>query len=839
MSLAPRIAAFFPLALLVGSYAAQATATSETIVAKRVAADSITVDGVASDAPWSEITPRGGFVQREPFEGVRPSSPTRVSVAYDDDALFVLVEAFDDEPERIVGRRTRRDETSTADWIHLYVATTSGDDRFAYRFSVNAATVKQDARIVDGSTEDIAFNAVWDAHVSRHAKGWVVEYRIPFHQLTYATQPSFRIQVIRYQARTGETSTLFPYPRSAALPVSYMRPLLGLRDLPNPVHTELVPYVSAAWQGPGWNGKPEFQVGGDLKLTLSPEVNLQATFRPDFGQVEADPSELNLTVYETYLTERRPFFLDGAETLDFGLRQGATTDKLFYTRRIGQPPRVDPGVDPENVVDYPTQTSIIAASKLTARSSHGYTLSILQATTDEARATVRNGEGRQRVVVAPLSQYVVARGTKTLNGGYTNVGAAVTTVNRELGNALYNELPKNATTAGFDLEHRSGDIRLTTKVFASRIEGSPQSILKLQENSVHYFQRPDAHYVSSDPKRTVLDGYGLTVVGNKFSGAPWRASWGGSIISPGFDPNDLGFLQKADDINAYVYLQYLGNTPTRLFRSYAFDANAWSNFDFGGNATSRALAVSASIVTTNTSTAKIILQRDTDRLDPRVLRGGPSMRIPGKYSSTLSVSTNDRNAIAFDFSTWGGRNDGNVAYWVGGSLSLRVRPVSFVQLAVGPYYQHSFDGWAYVDKADDGNIIVAHMPRDVVNVTLRANVTVTPDLSFQFYAMPYLTAGRRSNFAEVVAPQSRKFADHFNPIRYDGDRLFWFGQNRTNAVLRWEYVPGSAAFLVWSREQSTTSNEHGSLEFGEDLKRLFTAPSVDTILLKVNYWLSI
>jgi hypothetical protein len=827
------------LAILIGQIAVAAPTSPTNVVARRIDTDAVVIDGNAADRVWAHTVPREGFTQREPHEGVAPTSPTRVSVAYDDEALYVLVEAFDDQPEKIVGRRTRRDEPSTSDWIHLYIATTSGDDRFAYRFSVNAAKVKQDARIIDGVTEDLAYNAIWDAAVTRHPHGWTVEYKIAFHQLAYSTNPHFRFQVTRYQARTGELSTLFPYPRNATLPVAYMRPLTGLHGLPNPVYAELTPYGSLVWQSPNWARSPQVHIGGDFKLTLSPEVNLQATLLPDFGQVEADPSELNLSVFETYLSERRSFFLDGAETLDFGLRQGVTTDKLFYTRRIGQPPRIDPSIDPEDVIEYPKHTPIIGATKLTVRSSRGYTLSLLQATTNQTYALIKDGTERKRVLVAPISQYAIARGTQTFNDGKTNVGAAVTTVSRELGNGMYDELAKNATTTGMDLEHRSGDARLTMKGFTSRIEGSPSSILKIKKNSVHYFQRPDASHLALSPNRTVLDGYGFTVVGSKFSGAPWRASLGGTVISPGFDPNDLGFLQKADDIYAFIYLQYLVNQPTILLRSYAFDANAWTNYDFGGNVTSRAIALSANFVTKDTSTTRLQIQRDTERLDPRVLRGNSAMRIPGKYSASLSATTNDRKAVALDIAAWGGYNDGNVAYWVGGNAALRIRPLSYVQFSIGPYYQHSFDGYAFVDDGTNGNAIVAKMPRDLVSVTVRATVAFSPDLSLQFYTMPYLTAGQRLNFAEVVAPKSVRFSEHFSPTNYSGDNKFWFAESRTNAVLRWEYSPGSAAFIVWSREQSATSNARGSLDFTKDLERLWSSYAIDTLLIKLTYWSSI
>jgi hypothetical protein len=330
----------------------------------------------------------------------------------------------------------------------------------------------------------------------------------------------------------------------------------------------------------------------------------------------------------------------------------------------------------------------------------------------------------------------------------------------------------------------------------------------------------------------------MTVIGSTYTGVPWRASWGGTAISPGFEPNDLGFLQKADDINAFAFLQYIIDSPTPHYRSISFEAFTSANFTFGAEPTSRYAYVAMNWVSPNTSTARIQLQRDTERLDPRVLRGSSSMRVPGKYSVNLSVTTNDRRNVALDLSTWGGRNDGNVAYWVGGQVSLRVRPVSFVQLSLGPYYQHNLDGWAFVDRAENGNAIVARMPRDTMSLTVRANVAITTDLSLQFYSMPYLSAGQRTDFSEVVAPKSERFEDHFIRSGYAGARRFWFAQARTNTVLRWEYRPGSAAFVVWSRDQARSSESLGSLDLHHDPIRLWNAPNVDTVMLKWAHWMS-
>lgn len=797
----------------------------------------IAIDGVGSDEVWTHADPLSGFTQRLPVEGA-PSDPTIVRVASDDDALYVLVEAIDSRPDEIIGRRTRRDETNTSDWVHLWIATNGRDDRYGYRFSVNAGGVKQDARLLDGATEDLTFNAVWDAEAKVHARGWTVEYRIPFHQLGYASLAEFRFQIVRDQAHTGEQSTLFPFPRAATWPVRYMRPLGGLSVKDAPLRGELVPFVTLDWSGPPYSAQPSIHAGADLKLSLSPEVTLQGTILPDFGQVEADPSELNLSVYETFLTERRPFFLDGAESLDFGLRQGTTTDKLYYSRRIGQPPRVDPGVPSNGILDYPKQTTILAASKLTARGRSGYTIGILQATTQEAYARISNDDAPRRVLVSPLTQYFLARGTKVLGDGRTSVGVAATTVNRELGQTLSDELAKNATTAGLDFEHRTHSVRIVAKAFGSKIQGEPEAIAKIQQNSVHYFQRPDARHVSFDPSRTSLAGYGGTLVASKFTGEPWRASWGGTFISPGFDPNDLGFLQKADDINAFANVQYLVSRPGRFLRSYNFESNLGANFTFAGEPTSRAAALSGTFVMHNLATAKLQVQRDTDRVDPRALRGGPAMTVPGKFSSTLSIATDDRRSIALDLSTWGGRNDGNVSYWVGGQASLRLRPTTYVQLAFGPYYQHNLDGFSYVNRTDEGSIIVARMPRDTVSVAIRGNVTLTPNLTLQLYAMPYFSAAQRSTFAEVVAPQSSSFESHFRPFAPDADRFIWFSQMRLNAVARWEYTPGSAAFVVWSRDQSSLRSDRGSLEFERDVHTLLTAPSTNVVMVKWAHWLA-
>jgi hypothetical protein len=829
-----RLRCVAPLLIPVVSHtAALAEVSSQAeagLSATRIPGGRIEVDALGSEPEWLLTNRKGGFRAREPREA-EPTDRTYVSAVYDDHYLYLLIDLQDSQPNRIQGRLTRRDEVSTSDWVSVYLAT-QNNQRLGYRFSVNAAGVKQDARLLDGSTEDLAYDALWDAAVRRHARGWTVEYKIPFHQLNYSGQPAFRIQVIRYQSRTGESSTLFRFPKSATNVVAHLGNLSGLEQLPNPVRIEVAPYASTILNDDVDSMTPHLRIGGDIKLTLGPEAVINATINPDFGQIEADPSELNLSVFETFFPERRPFFLEGFETLDSGLRAGITTDRLFYTRRIGQPPRVDPNWNSDDFLDYPKQTRILAASKLAARTGRGYTVGLLHALTDEAYATLDEPTGRRRIKVAPLTQYGVARVVRDFEAGHTTLGATLTTVNRDLGGALYDSLAKSALTAGVDVEHRSNDIKLTSKGFFSRVEGSPSAIKALQEDSVHYYQRPGQHHVRLDPNRTSLDGWGLTVVGSKYSGAPWRASWGGTIISPGFEPNDLGFLQRADEANAFVYLQYIEQNPTRFYRSYFFDVNAWSTYTFGGELTSRSIATSANWILPDTSYFRLTLQREAQRVDPRVLRGGPALRIPGRNIFSVYANTDDRRAFALDVSAWSGRHDNAISYWVGAWGQLRFRPTSYIQLAIAPWYQHSVDGFAYVDNLANGNAVVARMPRDVMSVTFRASLAMTANLTLQLYSMPYFSAATRTQLSEVVSPLSAEFSDHFRPVSFETDRHIWFAQARTNLVLRWEYSPGSTAYLVWSRDQNEDRTDRGDLVVGRDLESLLRAHANDVLMLK-------
>ncbi len=795
------------------------------------------VDGRLDDPAWQHASSHCAFVERTPHESRTATDATEVRLLTDKRSLCFAIRLWDRMADHIVERLTRRDESSTADWVHLFVVTRPSTT-LGYRFSVNAAGVKQDARLSNGGEEDLGFDAVWDAATHRDPHGWSAELCLPFQELDLDSgTPHLRLQIGRIVARRGEESYLVLYPKSATRPLDHTVPITGLPRLSLPVHATLLPYLSGSVSADGPARQATLKSGADLELSLSPEVALSLTVHPDFGQVEADPSNLNLTAFETHLPEKRPFFLAGRENLDTGLRFGTSNDVLFYSRRIGQLPRVSLPVGPEQILRLPSESTILFATKLIGRTRDGLTLGLLSALTDQETAEIRTSTGQTRVRVAPRTELGVARITKELDRGRTVVGATVTGLSRALGTELAPSLPRSAHTFGLEFQRREGSVELFSRGFFSMLQGSPESLASVQRSSAHYFQRPDASHLCFDPNRRSLTGWGATLVGAKSEGRPLRASWGGTVISPEFEPNDLGYLQKADEVSFFAKLALLDENEGALHRRRQVELSGNQSFTFGGESQGRYAVLTVENQFRDLTRLTLSVERHAERMDPRALRGGPALRVPGKYASTIGLYSDDSRSLATDLSVFGGRNDGNAAHWLGGQFQLRARPFSLLQLSLGGFYQRTLDGWAYLSTDDSGRTLVGELPRDTLNATLRGSLALSPELTCELYTMPYLSRGRYRRFLWVTDPDSRNYTDHFTVADPPESTGFSFAEWRQTVVLRWEFDPGSTAYLVYSREQTRSVDRPESLRPARNLERLLASPSRDTVMLKVSAWL--
>jgi hypothetical protein len=579
--------------------------------------------------------------------------------------------------------------------------------------------------------------------------------------------------------------------------------------------------------------------GVDADIGLGPARALNLTVLPDFGQVQSDPSQLNLTAFEIFLPEKRSFFLDGREVLRFPLAfRSRQNESLFYSRRIGAKPNRSLDGE-ESVNDYPTQTTITAAAKVTGRELGGLSYGLLAATTQDASATVTRDGQRQRVLVAAPTDFGVARLRQEFAHGHGSVGMMVTYVGRRLEPELKPLLLEQAWSGAADFEYRRGDYGIVANTATTRLVGSSDAVAAVQRSSTNYLQRPDAHHLGYDPTRTHLTGFSAELVGGKFDGRPWRATWGVRARSPGFNPNDLGYLKRADQQYAELFLQRRNDVPGRFHRYWHVTGNAWLEKTFGPEVTAIGSAASAYFQLPDHSATYAGVRRHLSALDVNLLRGGPAFLVPGRWEGWWGIGTDERRVVDVDLDLWGELRDEASLAQGSVSVSLNVHPNSATKLSLVPTFERSRDDLQYVALDPLGTALLGQLHRNTVSLALRASWAIATRLTLEAYAMPYLTAGTYSRFYRVKEPRAATYSERLETASYDGAHRFNFGQLRTNVLLRWEYSPGSVAYLAWTREQTNQGEKLGVLRLDRDLSGVFHTRSIDAIQVKLMHWFSL
>ena len=665
----------------------ESTATWVEAVAVREAT-ALKLDGELTDEVWSRAPKIEGFVQRDPKEGAAPTYPTEARVAYDAQHLYVAVLAHDPEPDKITGFLTRRDTYSPSDWVAVLIDSYH-DKRTAYEFSVNPAGVKQDKYYFNDGDEDQGWDAVWDVVVAKRADGWSAEFRIPLSQLRFpaSEKPTFGFALSRQIARLNETSTWPLIAKSTNGIVSQFGELRGLELSKSPKRLELVPYTVGDLSTKPDSGNPLVKsvdpgasVGLDMKYAITPALTLTATVNPDFGQVEADPAVVNLSAFETFFPERRPFFVEGSGVFRFDMdcNDGSCTG-LFYTRRIGRQPQLTAEVPEDGFVASPANTTIIGATKVTGRIG-GFSVGILNALTAEEEARVAFGSRESTSPIEPFASYTVGRARREF-ANQSAIGLMMTATNRNVGDerSPMRVLANSAYSGGIDW-----DLRLMRKRYAvagyfagTTINGTEAAIARLQENNVHSFQRPDATHVEFDPTRTTLSGQSGFLAFRKISGARVRFESNIGFKSPGFDSNDLGFIRRADQISQSNWLQWRHDKPGKYIRSFRFNINQWGSQNFDGDRLSLGGNVNAHWSFKNNWGTGFGINRERGSFDDRATRGGPGANYDAIGSFWSYVNTDDRKPVAFDTFIGGGYSEfGPHFFNVNPGLTFRPAPVA-------------------------------------------------------------------------------------------------------------------------------------------------------------------
>ncbi|HEY8176539.1 MAG TPA: DUF5916 domain-containing protein [Gemmatimonadaceae bacterium] len=889
------------LSVLAGSLHAQASPAITTRVdrpqkratAVRVPPGAIRLDGRLDDAAWSSIPPLVDFVQKDPIEGAAPTDQLEIRIAYDNEALYVATRVRSKDPSKIQAPMSRRDNIRQAEhiWISL---DTYRDRRTAYSFAVTASGVRGDwYHSRDNEYDyDTSFDPVWQAAAAIDATGWTSEMRIPFSQLRFnaAEEQEWGINFDYWSPSKNENVFWIPVPKKETGWSSWMGTLTGIRGIRPTRRVEILPYVASnSTVNDNRNPRNPFddgrnlksRLGGDFKMGVGPNLTLEATVNPDFGQVEADPAEVNLSAFETFFSEKRPFFLEGDRILR------GNGGNYYYSRRIGARPR---GSAPGDFVDYPQASTIMTAAKLTGQLAGRTSLGVLGAVTGREYARTFDSTARRisDTLVGPVTGYGVARVSQQFGANQSTVGGMLTGVTRDIhnGSPLLRVYNTRAITGGGDwnLRFKGGAYSFGGFAGFSHVAGDARQISNLQRSSARYFQRPDARSYHFDSTRTSLLGATGYVFFEKATGKHWLYGTEVGFESPAFELNDLGRVSTADGKNSSASVTYRETTPGKRYRSYFVALEQDNEWNFDNVRQFGTIRSDAGMTFRNFWNLSLTAWHDFPGQDERLTRGGPLMGTPYYNVGIVSLSNASSSKTRWQGRVYYGKDAfGAVVNRLSGLLAFKPGPRW--DFSISPNFLRAQNAHQYFRTRSDGRpetlgqrYIFAFIDQTTFISTLRLNYALKPDLTLEMYGEPFAASGRWDRFGELQRPRAQylrtygtdgtSFVKNANgginvtdsavtasgggPTQFtlpfsDFNVRSW----RSNVVLRWEYRPGATVYVVWQQNRSADAADGDFVSFGGLVDPFrsrvgrfrFDDPGVNHRLtnffaIKLNYWLA-
>ena len=836
--------------------------------ASRVPDGSIDLDGRLDEAAWREVPALTDFVQKEPVEGARPTDRMEVRLAYDDTALYVGARMYSASPiQAPMGRRDSGDQAE-----HLLVSLdTYLDRRTSSTFGVTAAGVRLDVYRPrdDDWPNDPGYDPVWQARTTIDQGGWNAELWIPFSQLRFTDREPqvWGLNIQRWVPSNNEEVFWALISRTEERWASLFGDLHGIAGIRPSRRLELLPYVASSSQvvGDPDPGNPfssganlQGRVGLDAKVGLGSNLTLEATVNPDFGQVEADPAEVNLSAFETFFDERRPFFIEGSDLLE------GSVNNYFYSRRIGAPPAGRASAD---FVDYPATSTILGAAKLTGRLASGLSVGMLGAVTDDESArTFRFPSEFGAVRVAPRTTYGVTRLQQEFGRGGSSTAVMATAVHRELGETdpLASLLMRNALTVSSDslLRLSDGDYEVEVNTGMSYVGGEAAAINRVQRASAHYQQRPDADYLPYDPLRTSMTGMKIRAGIERRNARHWLWQLQTETETPDFETNDIGRLSQADSVVTNGQIEYRETVPGRWLRGYTMSLSTRGGWNYGGDLQQVRIDPRSRITWRNfwqTNLSGSIRPRSQNM---RLTRGGPSMEQPASWQATVEVQNRDASQTRGEMSLTYGRNeDGGIGFQAEAEVS--VQPGPQWQLSITPTYERQVDTQQYVTTLAGGRpatfgarYVFAHVDRSTYSTQVRLTYTFKPDLTLDFYGEPFAASGRYDHVGELVAARTRLIRVYgtegttLAPLANGSQRVadgttsftlpnrdFNVQSFRSNLVLRWEWRPGSTLYLVWQQDRAWEEAMRERTSIGDMFSSLGRRGD-NYFAVKTSFWFS-
>jgi len=844
--------------------------------------EAVRIDGRLSEEMWATVPVVSDLLQRDPDEGKPATERTEIRVAYDENALYIGARLFDSQPKRIVRRRSRRDGASSSDFLRVYLDP-HHDHKTGVMLTVSAAGSLADAWLSNDFESDTSWDGVWDAAVALDDSGWTVEMRVPFSQLRFSPgdRQTWGLNVSRFIQRTNEEDWWALVPKTDSRLVSGFGHLEGLDGVRPKRNLELLPYATVGVERAGTTAagdpfsRPNRPAGGaglDLKWGMTSSFTMDGTLNPDFGQVELDPAVVNLTAFETFYQEKRPFFIEGSQQFNtFGRnglplygRFGSTYPSLWYSRRIGRSPRLNASGE---YVDQPGATTILGAAKVTGRTAGGWNMSVVDAVTAREMAQVAVGDTRSTMEVEPLTNYAALRASRDI-AGRGAFGVVATGVNRSLQTAaLQRSTPGGAYTGGVDgnwfLDSRKSWV-VSGSFAASHVWGDEAAMASLQRAPARYYQRPDASHLRYDPAAKSLSGWTGQVNVNRTRGNLLvdAAVW---AISPGFESNDVGYSPAADRVGAHTGWIWQKTTPDRWTRDRSATLITYWLWNMGGDVVGHGYTTQLSATMKNYWSVSGSVGATPSRIDDRDTRGGPAMKRVPAWSSSLFISSDARKKLRLDASASYAKNTAG-GWSLSVNPSLVYRPSSAFSVSAGPAVTRAYAVAQYVTGVADPTAtetygrrtVYSELDRTEVSMVSRLNVIFTPKMSFEVYLQPLVSSGQYWGMKELARPRAFEFTRYgvdAGTITYDPalqtytidpdaegpadtfrvrEPSFNYRSLRVNAVFRWEWRLGSTLYAVWTQQRQDSATADFSL--ARDFNAMAGAPGDNVFMVKMAYW---
>jgi hypothetical protein len=849
----------------------------------------VDIDGKLTETVWRTTLPFSQFKQKEPHQGEPPSEKSEVWVAYDDNALYIAARLYDSQPDSIIALLSRKDNLNNADWFGVFIDPYL-DRRTGNYFVVGPAGSVGDGVLYNDDWDSDDWDGVWEANAQIDEEGWTVEMKIPFSQLRFHDTPQqvWGINFRRDIGRKNEQDYLVYTPRMESGFVSRFYQLTGMKGIKPSNAVEVLPFATTKAEythpAPGnpFNNGSRYtpDLGADIRYGISSNLILNATVNPDFGQVEVDPAVVNLSDVESFFSEKRPFFVEGANIFtNYGQGGGKNYWNFnfpyttpFYSRRIGRSPHGNDTLSATDFMEVPFATKILGAGKITGKVGDGWNVGTIHAVTAQEFADYKVGTVRNVAEVEPMTYYGVGRVQRDFNDGRQGFGILVTHTQRQFSNnALRNGLNTDGSFAGFDgwtFLDSSKTWVMTGYGNLSHVAGSTARITQLQRNSQHYFQRPDASHVKVDSNATSMSGYAgrfylIKQQGNFF----FNSSFG--VIDPNYEVNDLGFLSRTDVINMHVGGGYNWTEPDGIFRRKELGGGFGQSYDYEQNLLHRVLVQFGYFQLINYYAVNwSIAINPNETVNNRRTRGGPltlnktgweyNFFLNSDYSKAVVVEASF-NAYTSDYSKYA-----NYSLWI------QYRPSQNITVSAGPQFENERQELMYIGSYDEPaslatygkQYLFSRLDYKSISANIRLNWTFTPTLSLQLYLQPLISSGAYSQYKELIKPKSDQYllygtrtstlqfektanqyvvdadgAGPSTPKTFDNPN-FNFKSLRGNAVLRWEYLPGSVLYFVWTQNRSD-SESNGELRFHRSLNRLMNTKADNIFLMKLSYYLNV